>query len=107
MKLMSTDNVYQWGWPRNVVDLWLKNKQFCIVEFSQDQFDLILAKGKEDAKKELHFCQKGDMWYAGVDPHTLQAIMKLSPVKTVAESVTIAATHSMGELLLLKIASLK
>lgn len=107
MKLMSTDEIYRQGWPRDVVNLWLKDQQFCIIEFSQDQFDLILAEGKEDAKKSLHFCQKGEMWYAGVDPELLQVIMKLSISENIAEAMTFAATHSMGEMLLRKIASLK
>lgn len=104
MKLMSTDEIYRQGWPRDVVDLWLKDQQFCIVEFSRDQFDLILAEGSKSAKSSLHFCQQGDMWYAGVAPEILQDIMMLSPSENVAEAVTFAATHSITEMILLKLA---
>lgn len=102
MLMMNTDELYKKGWPRDVVELWIKDRQFCIIEFTQEQFDVILAKGLKDAKRHLHFCQQGDMWYAGVAPEILQDIMMLSPSENVAEAVTFAATHSIGEMILLK-----
>lgn len=104
MQMMNTDELYKKGWPRDVVELWIKDRQFCIIEFTQKQFDLILAEGLKDAKSSLHFCQQGDMWYAGVAPEILQNIMIFSPSENVAEAVTLAATHSIKEMILLKLA---
>lgn len=104
MLVTNTDELYKKGWPRDVVELWIKDRQFCIIEFTQEQFDVILAEGSKSAKRHLHFCQRGDMWYAGVSPEILQDIMMLSPSKNIAEAVTFAATHSISEMVLLKLA---
>lgn len=103
MHIFTTDEIYKSGWPRDVVDKWLKDGQFFIVEFSQEQFDQILRDGIGDAKKHLHFCQRGEMWYAGVAPEVLKGIMELAIENTIAEAVTYAATHSIKDLILRKL----